>query len=210
MKIVVFGASGKTGSLLVEQALKEGHNVIAYVRSAGSIKSENSNLEVVVGNLNEKDKLKKAITGADACISTLGGGSLTKHNPAIIEGIDFIVSIMEEAGVPRFIYMSSIGVGDSRYFMPQPIRFLVVDVMLRVPMADHHINEQRIAKSKLKWTVIRPGSLTDKSQTGNLKHGCEKTKLTGNASISRANVAAFILSQLATNQYMNKSVWLHE
>ncbi len=210
MKIVVFGASGKTGSLLVEQALEAGHEVKAYVRTPGSIKTEHPNLEVVAGNLNEKDKLKKAVSGADACISTLGGGSLTKHSLGVIEGIDNIVSIMEEEGVQRFIYMSSIGVGESRYYMPQPARFLIIDLLLRVPMADHNVNEQRIAKSKLQWTIVRPGGLTDGAKTGNLKYGTEKPKLKGSSSISRANVALFLLSLLTKIEYVNMNVWLHE
>ena len=61
MKIVVFGASGKTGSLLVDEALKSGHDVIAYVRKPESIKLEHPNLKVVAGYLNEKDKLRSVI-----------------------------------------------------------------------------------------------------------------------------------------------------
>jgi len=49
MKIVVFGASGKTGSLLVDEALKSGHNVVAYVRKPESVKSDHPNLKVVTG-----------------------------------------------------------------------------------------------------------------------------------------------------------------
>lgn len=73
MKIVIFGASGKTGSLLVEEALASGHEVTAYVRKRESVKSDHINLKVVEGDLSEKDKLRKVITGSDACISTLGG-----------------------------------------------------------------------------------------------------------------------------------------
>jgi putative NADH-flavin reductase len=210
MKIVVFGASGKTGRLLTEQALEAGHEVVAYVRTEGSVKSEHPNLNVIVGNLNDKDKLKKTISGADACISTLGGGSLTKHGYAVMEGIDNVVTIMEETGVQRLIYMSSIGVGESRYFMPQPARFLIVDLLLRVPMADHNKNEQRITKSKLQWTIVRPGGLTDGAKTGNLKYGSEKPKLKGSSSISRSNVAAFLLFMVDNSEYVNKKVWLHE
>ncbi len=210
MKIVVFGASGKTGSLLVGQALKAGHEVIAYVRRPGSVTSESPKLKVIVGSLSDIVALKNAITGADACLSTLGGGSLTKSNPEVLEGISTIVDTMEEAAVQRFVYLSSIGTGESRYYMPQPIRFLIVNVMLRVPLADHNINEKRIAASKLKWTVVRPGGLTDGPLTDNLKHGSEKIKLTGNSGISRANVAAFMLAQLTDKTYLNNYVWLHE
>jgi len=210
MKIVVFGASGKTGSLLIEEALASGYEVIAYVRNPGSIKSEHPNLKVVAGQLNEKDKLKSVIIGSDACISTLGGTSLTKHSLGIIEGIDHIVSIMEEENVKRFIYMSSYGAGDSRNYMSQPARFLIVDLMLRIPMADHNANESRITRSLLEWTIVRPGGLTNGTKTGELKHGSEKTKLKGSSSISRSNVAIFLLNQVTSRDYVNKSVWLHD
>ncbi len=210
MKIVVFGASGKTGKLVVNEALDAGHKVIAYVRNSSSFTFEHENLKVVVGNLSETLKLRDSILGADACISTLGGSSLTKHAFEIIKGIDSIVNSMELEVVPRFIYLSSLGAGESKYFMPQPIRFLIVNVLLRIPLADHHINEQRIAKSKLHWTIIRPGGLTDNIKTGNLKHGSEAVVLKGSSSISRANVAQFIVAQVTNDKYVYKNVWLNE
>ena len=210
MKIVVFGASGKTGSLFVDEALKSGHVVIAYVRKPEAIKSEHPSLKVVAGYLNEKYKLKSVISGSDACISTLGGSSLTKHSPEIIEGIDNIVRIMEEEKVTRFIYLSSFGAGDSRKYMPQPVRFFIADIMLRVPLADHNTNESRITKSQLHWTIVRPGGLTNGAKTDNLKHGYGETKIKGSLSISRSNLAAFLLNQVTNKDYENKSVWLHE
>jgi putative NADH-flavin reductase len=210
MKIVVFGASGKTGSLLLHEALTSGHDVTAYVRRPESVKSDHPNLKVVAGYLNEKDKLKSVISGADACISTLGGASLTKHSPEIIVGIDNIVSIMEEEKVMRLIYLSSFGAGDSRKFMPQPIRFLIADLMLHVPLADHNTNESRITRSQLLWTIVRPGGLNNGAKTDNLKHGYEMTKIKGSLSISRSNVAAFLLNQVTSKDYVNKNVWLHE
>ena len=210
MKIVIFGASGKTGSLLVDEALSAGHDVTAYVRRPESVKSEHPNLNVVAGYLNEKDKLRSVISGSDACISTLGGASLTKHSTAIIEGIDNILSIMEEEKVTRFIYLSSLGAGDSRKYMPQPVRFFVADIMLRIPLADHKTNEDRITKSQLDWTIVRPGGLTDGAKTYHMKHGFGETKIKGNLRIPRSDVAAFLLDQVTSKDYVNKSVWLYE
>jgi putative NADH-flavin reductase len=210
MEIVIFGANGKTGIELVQQGLDMGHRVTAYVRRENALNIEHPNLKQIVGNLSNIENLKGAIAGADACISALGGKSLTKHAAEIIHGIDQIVSIMEHEGVKRFIYLSSIGVGDSRYYLAQPGRFFVCDLLLRIPFADHKINELRIAKSNLQYTLIRPGGLTDGSVTGNLKHGSEKTKFKGNPKISRANVAAFMLDQLTDSSYINKGVWLCE
>lgn len=210
MKIVIFGANGKTGTLLTEQALVSGYQVTAYVRKAGALQQQHPNLKIITGNLSDTGKLKEAISGADACISALGGGSLTKHAPEIIAGIVNIVTMMEQEGVKRFIYLSSIGAGESRYFMAPVIQFFVVDLILRVPLADHTSNEHQIAKSKLNWTTVRPCGLTDGPKTGNIQHGSDKTILKGNPKISRTNVASFMLQQISDVTYSKKAVWLLE
>ncbi len=210
MIIVIFGASGKTGSLLVDYALSKGYHVIAYIRKASAIRQSHPNLTIVVGNLDDKEKLKEAITGSDACISTLGGKSLTKHATKIISGIDNIISTMEQEGVSRMIYLSSLGAGESRTYMPLLIRIFIADIIMRIPLSDHNTNEIRIAKSKLQWTVVRPGELNDNLISEILNHGSEKTKIKGSPTTSRATVVSFMLQQLTEKQYINKSVWLHE
>lgn len=210
MKITVFGASGKTGSLLVNQALEAGHEVRAYVRNSLAFRGGKAGLEVIVGQLDDKGKLREAIHGADACVSALAVGTLTKSYPEVVKGIDTIVEIMEEEKVPRFVYMSSLGVGESRSKMPQPIRFLILDLFLRVPIAQHLKNEETIKRSKLNWTIVQPGGLTDGIKTGKYKSGTDLEKIKGNASVSRANVANFILEQLPSEESFGKSIWLHE
>jgi putative NADH-flavin reductase len=209
MKIVIFGASGRTGTLLTNLALDAGHKVTAYVRSNGAITKQHVNLNVVVGNLNDAAQLKKVIAGADACISTLGGNSLIKHASEIVSGIDQITTLLESEGVKRFIYLSSLGAGESRYIMGSFVRFFIADIMLRVPLSDHNANEKRIAKSKLQWTLVRPAGLTNGPQTGRLKHGSKNTVMNGTPQISRANVASFMLSQLTDTTYLNKGVWVY-
>lgn len=209
MKVVIFGANGKTGTLLTEQALAKGHQVTAYVRREGALVQQHPNLKIVTGKLNETNKLKETIKGADVCISALGGSSLFKHSFEIVAGIDLITNLMEKEGVKRFIYLSSMGAGESRYVMRTFIRFFIADIMLRVPLADHSTNEQRIAKSELQWTVVRPAGLTNGPKTGRLKHGNTIKVLKGNPQISRANVASFIIEQLSDTSYINESVWIY-
>jgi len=140
--------------------------------------------------------------------SALGSNSLRKRSAELTDGIDRMVSLMELEGVPRFLYLSSLGAGESRSYLPQPLRFFIVDVMLRVPLADHHANEQRIAKSTLQWTVVRPVGLGDGPKTGNIIHGSDKTVIKSSKPISRADVAAFMLDQLTENTYAKKAAWL--
>lgn len=210
MNITVFGASGKTGRQIIRKGLSLGHTITAYVRRKDSIELEDPKLKIIVGNLNDADKLKEAIRGADACISALGGSSLRKRSIEVTDGISTIIKLMEELGVSRFIYLSSIGAGESRFFMPGFTRFLVCDIFLRIPLADHTLNEENLKKSKLNWTIVRPGGLTEGAETGDLKFGNEKIMLKGNPKISRANVASFMLEQCSATHFGKSAVWLHE
>ena len=106
--------------------------------------------------------------------------------------------------------MSSIGAGESRYLMAWPARFLIADVLLRIPLADHTLNETLIAQSLLDWwSIVRPGGLTVGPLTPAVKHGVEKTIIKGSPSISRASVAAFILAQIADKKYIKRAEWLY-
>lgn len=210
MKIVVFGANGKTGRKIVELALEAGHQVVAFVRSNKVSFENHVNLSLQVANLSDIEKLKLAITGADVCVSALGGNSLSKSAVEVRVGIENIVKVMSGLNVSRFIYLSSLGAGDSRYLMPQPIRFFIVNVLLRVPLSDHTKNESFIAESNLKWTFVRPGGLTDDSKTSELVFGVDQIKISGNPSISRHNVAKFIINQLTNDAFVCKAVWLYE
>lgn len=208
MNLVIFGASGQTGRLLVEQALEMGHQVTAYARREAAVIQDHPNLKVVIGHLNDRVMVKEAISGADACFSTLGVGSLKNRAPEVTDGIDSIVTIMEETNVKRFIYLSSLGAGESRKYMGPIMGFLVAGVWLRKPLADHTANENRLSRSSLNWTIVRPGGLTDGLKTGSIRHGSERIKLNSNPTVSRADVAAFMLDQLTDETYSCRAAWI--
>src|SRR5258708_29885621 len=86
MKLVVLGATGGTGRLVVEQALAAGHTVTALVRSPEKLTLRNPNLHVIAGQATDPSTVSHALAGADALISTLGGtGSvISAANQAIV------------------------------------------------------------------------------------------------------------------------------
>lgn len=210
MRILIFGANGKTGLELVKQALDQKHKVTAYVRRTNAINIKHSNLELIVGDLNETAKIDEAIYKSDVCISALGGKSLRRHAIEIRNGIENIVSSLKKYQEKKFIYLSSIGASESRFYMKQPMRFIICDLILKVPLFDHTLNETLIKSKVPNWTIIQPGSLHDKDLSSKLVHSDKAITLKGNPTISRASVASFILQQAASNTYLNKSVWLYE
>ncbi len=73
MKVLVLGGSGKTGSLVIEQALAKGHEVTALVRDASEFKQENA--RVLIGDATKQEDVLKAVEGSDAVIDTIGGAT---------------------------------------------------------------------------------------------------------------------------------------
>jgi putative NADH-flavin reductase len=72
MKLLVFGATGGTGSRLVEQALRQGHLVTAFARDPAKIHLTHDHLRVVTGDVLDRASVNAAVDGQDAVVSALG------------------------------------------------------------------------------------------------------------------------------------------
>ena len=77
--------------------------------------------------------------------------------------------------------------------------------MLRYVYADHEIQEAHIKESQLDWTIVRPANLTNGKHTGSYWHGCATPGKPIALRISRADVADFMLKQLANDTYLHKA-----
>lgn len=78
MKILVLGATGRTGHLFTRKALEEGHAVTAYVRNpdkALALLGAHQNLTVIPGTLDDAERLAAAASGQDVMVSILGAES---------------------------------------------------------------------------------------------------------------------------------------
>src|SRR5438093_10326483 len=104
MNLLVLGATGGTGRLVVDQALAAGHTVTALVRSPEKLATATSqpNLRVVTGSATDPKSVAGAMKGADAVISTLGGGGSVIADPTTA-----IVAAAHESGVRRVVVLSS-------------------------------------------------------------------------------------------------------
>jgi putative NADH-flavin reductase len=204
MKIIVFGATGRTGKPLVEQALAAGHEVTAYVRDASKMTLQHPKLKVVVGSLHETDKILAAVTGQDVVFSALGpvkGGSKT----VMEEFAKTITTVMKQAGVRRLITVTGAGVaqpGDTpkafNKFMSFMLNTFAKDVL--VDSANH---ARIVGSSDLDWTIVRVPMLTDGERKGQYRVGMVGKD--DGPRISRADVADFMLKQLDNPSYVGKA-----
>src|SRR5690348_13841633 len=113
MKLAVFGATGRTGRQLVEQALQAGHEVVALVRTPSKLVIQNPKLRVIQGDAMNPADVDKVVQGSDAVISVLGQ---SKDSPRDMQtvAITNIIAAMNKYGVKRLVSLTGAGVDDPR------------------------------------------------------------------------------------------------
>lgn len=208
MKIVVFGSTGKAGQEVVKQALERGYEVVAYARNPDKIGIQHDMLTVTKGELNDIAAIEQAIAGADAVISLLGPGSTLKGN-ALSEGVKNIVSAMEKHGVSRILQIATTIVPD-----PNDKRDFKLDFMIRlIKIVQPNVYTEivqisdAIRNPKLDWTLVRVPFLNENPLTKTL-HARYKGEMKGKTSLSRADLAWFMLEQVESKEYMNKAPFI--
>lgn len=200
MRILVFGASGKTGRELVRQALDRGHSVGAVSRRPGVL-SARPGLDVILGDVADFTFVRDAIPGHDAVVSALGVAEALKHDPAVVTGIGNIIRAMEAEGVRRLLYLSFIGVHESRRAVGFVLRYLA-PIPLRAEIADHEAKERLVKASSLDWTIVRPPKLTDGPRTGRYRTGETIRTRAPVPTLSRADTADFMLRELESPAFV--------
>lgn len=198
MNLVVLGATGRTGSLVVEQALDAGHTVTALVRSPEKLTTRNSNLRIVAGAVTDTAALARALEGADALISTLGGSG-----SVIADSTPAIVAAAHKAGVGRIVVLSSWVVERDR--MDTATR-LLTGIAMGALIEDKNAGEKVIRQSDLDWTIVYASILTDDPASGSVAVLPDGTKRGMSQKISRADVAAWMIEAATSDQQSRRSV----
>ncbi|MEO1431450.1 MAG: SDR family oxidoreductase [Cyanobacteria bacterium J06633_8] len=204
MNLLIFGATGSIGSLVVEQALEKGHTVTAFVRNPDKLNIKHENLKVVKGDVMDTNSVEKAVQGKEAVVCVLGSGKKISGKIRS-EGTQKIIKAMEKAGIERFICQSTLGAGDSWENLDFFWKYIMFGFLLRGVFIDHEKQEDYVKQSKLNWTIIRPSAFVDGKLTGNYRHGFSGDDKTSKLKISRADVADFILKQLTDKSYVHKT-----
>lgn len=187
MNLFIVGSTGRTGRLVVEQAISRGHVVTAIVREPGTLDAC-AGLRVVVGDPLRAEDLASALAGHDAVISCLGQRSRGDAN-LLRDAATATLDAMHGAGVRRLLIVSQGLLFASR----NPIIALLRLILAR-QVADSAAMEERVSASNLDWTVVRPPRL----QEGGAPRGYRfkvGARPGGASAMQRADLAAFLLDE---------------
>ncbi len=179
MKVVIFAATGRAGSSILNELVSRGHQVVAVARDLDKLpKQLPESVQPVQADLSSADRIAEIITGADAVVSAFGPSSSDPRYTSDMSYTDQLVGVTErliaavdEAGVSRLIVVGGAG---SLEFSPG------VTVLKSgywpeqyVPIATSHVKAFAALKaSAINWTyfsppmLIQPGERTGKFRLG--------------------------------------------
>ena len=201
MQLALFGASGRTGKPLVDQALDHGHDVTAFVRDADKLDGTHERLRVVEGDAYTGEGVEQAVAGADAVVSVLGQSSSTPDDLLTVAG-GHILDAMAAHEVDRFVTLVGAGVRTEGERVSLTGRVIGGLLKLLSPevLADAEAHVEDVRSRDLSWTVVRVPRLSEADPRGDYGTG---DVAPGRQPIARADVADFLLDVVENDRYVH-------
>lgn len=201
MRLSILGASGRTGQLLVTQALAAGHTVRALVREAAKLQRSDAGLEVLVGDASDGATVARLVEGADAVLSALGPRKGAENACSVA------TAHVIAARPKRYVLVSGAGVdvaGDEKDFVGKLVSFMVRT--LDPAVFNDKVRELGLLEaSAVPYVLVRPPRLTEGAGTGAARMDLKRSP---GASLARADLAAFMLRCLADDALLRKAPFL--
>lgn len=199
--VTIFGATGKTGLLLIDKAVQKGFNVTAFTRSPEKLKKYTDTLSIISGDVCDLESVAGAIGDSEAVISTVGRGY---GSPAdlVKTAANNIVAGMKERNATRIVWASSASIQDPND-EPTLINRLILRTKIVLNQRDYldALNAcLTIKRSGLEWVIARSPRLTDNHKQKKYRIGYVDGKM--RYTLSRATYAKFLLDQLSTDEWL--------
>lgn len=212
MRILLLGATGRTGKLVLNYALAQGFEVNCLARNVERI-DEGEGVRLYEGNPTNREDLTKAISGCDAVINVLNvsrtsdfpWAKLKTPKSFLSDVMSQLIPVAKDSNIQRIAICSAWGVADSRKDIPGWFRWFVDNSNIGAAYQDHERQEKLLTDSDLNWTIVRPVGLTNSKKSESVLESFDnnpKPSLT----ISRQSVAEYLVNCLTNEHLKNKKV----
>ncbi|KAI8481758.1 hypothetical protein Bbelb_405150 [Branchiostoma belcheri] len=209
MKLVILGASGRSGTELVKQALEQGHDVTALVRNEAKMREKvpDEKLKVETVDVTSVESLTPHFTGKDAVVSALGHvGDLKDTVTVFDESMRAIVPAMRKANVGRLLILSAwFTFDDPKEPAPPFVTQVLGNVLKDIARMETYLMEEC---SDLHWTSARfPGLTAGPVTELPFAEKEDAVQVSGvQGTMSRGDVARFVLANVCSDKYTRKAV----
>ena len=202
--VVVAGATGRAGSLIVEEALKKGYQVRALLVKPFDPPQppwlQKEGVELLYGDLTSVESLSKVMEGAHFVISALGSKKpfSKKENDKIDNmGNQNLAKAAKAKSLQHLVVISSTGVGNSKYAVPFIYRALMGPILKAKGKS-----EEFIRGFGMEYTIIRPGGYASEKLLGKTVFG-EGGKFSGR--VTREQIAEVCVDALTNPSMKNRT-----
>ncbi len=206
MRVVVFGASGRIGSAVVDELLRRNHTVRAVIRPGRRRPSIEKRLTTVMADATDAEEIEEAVVGADAVISAIGptqGG-----DPAVLSGAAHaFLTALPRVRVSRLIVVGGAGSLEVRpgvqlLSTPEfPKEWLPLAIAHRDALGIYQENKD------LEWTVISPAAFLDPGpRTGRYRAGGDGLLVDaeGRSHITVPDLAVAVVDEAETPRHIRR------
>ena len=196
MRVALLGGTGRTGRLIVPRLIERGHTVRALTRG-GDVPG---GAERVEGQATEKADVARLVEGCDAVVAALASSN---SDPVCSRATEAVIAAAGAGGPTRYVAISGAGVdmaGDKKG-VPDKAIGLVMKVVVGGMLRDRQRELEMLQSSQLEWTLARPPRLTDGDPKG-YRTSLERPPSTA---ITRADLAQFLVDQLATDVFVRRA-----
>lgn len=206
MRVVLFGASGRVGQLVVRVLLDEGYEVIAVVHSTNPLPVQ-PHLTVREVDIHDASAVAAVVSEGDVIVSTLGSWG-TKSKDILTSAMRHIIPAMQAQGMRRIVSLTGAAAffADEQATVLQRLMRQIIMFGSRQVVLDGEQHMQLLKDSDLDWTVIRSPVMN----TNDGKHYELCEKLAGfTATIHREAVAKAMVAQLSDATWLRQAptIW---
>ena len=204
MRVLMIGATGQTGRLVLSHLLERGHDVTAFARRPTAVVQIGEQLRVVQGDTGDATSLDRAVAGREAVVSTFGPRTLAKTDAQEVF-MRNLINAMQRGGVRRLVNLSAWGSGGAAVPPRNLIaRYFLIPLLLRNLLADKYRGEQYLFASDLDYTNVCPARIVDRPARVGVRASIDGVGL--EQVMHREDLARFIVDQLSTDEWVRKCV----
>ena len=208
MKIIVFGANGRVGRLVVSKLLEKRHTVTAFVYGPHSL-IKAPKLRIVEGSVESKSVVSDAVAGSDVIISTLGSWG-TKNKNILSVGMSSILPAAKKHGVNRIISLTGADAtfSDEKVNILRKLTRLILKIIVPRILYDAENHMVLLRNSAIGWTVVRSPVMSDKGIQNNYTLSRKPPKPW--RSVLRVDVADAIVDIVEANNWKYEAPFINK
>jgi putative NADH-flavin reductase len=201
MKVLVLGASGRLGRVLLTRALAADCTVTAFTRHPAPLLTGDPDIRIFGGSVHDARAVDRAMHGQDAVIWAVANRPTADRSPVpLLYGTRVVLRAMAHAGTARLIYVSETARYEEEARGPSGLLRSVLGHSVR---RDAREREAAVRESPLDWTIVRPARLTAGPHAGAYAAIAEAPERP--SPISRSDAAAFIVAQLRERTFVRQT-----